>query len=787
MAERKLAVIFTGDPKGATRAMGEVEKAGGGLMSKLSKVGGGITTAFKGAAIGSGLLGGGLIAFGGDLLTSGAEVAAWRQKTGVVFEGQAADVRAWADKNNEAFGLTDDELAGLAASFGDLLKPMGFTADQAADMSTKVVGLSGALSSWSGGKVSAAEASDILAKAMLGERDGLKSLGISISEADVQARLAAKGQDKLTGAALEQAKAVATQELIFEKSTDAQKAWADGGNKALLGQNKLKAGIAELKETLATALTPVLASVAGWLGDRIPGAMAGAKALFDRVRPSLDTVAAGFSRVVEAVSPVVNRVREFFANDPDARFAALATVLGGVVLAAVVSLGTALVALFSPVYLVVGAVALLAAGVIYAYRHFEGFRGVVDGVVGWLTGTAWPAVQAFAGLVADGFGVLVGWVQAHWGQIKGYISGAIRTVATVVGGVIDGIKLAWQTWGDEILTIARTYWGYIKGTVENGIKLVKSVIDVVMGVIRGDWSRVWDGLRGIAGAVWDQIKLAAETGLKVLGAVISAAWDGIKLVAREAWDAFKRTVSSAIDGAVEFVRKLPGRIVAAIGDLNDLLLQAGKDVIAGLVRGITESIPSVSGVLGGITDMIPDWKGPAERDRTLLKPAGEKIMAGLVAGIESGVPALMGSLRNITAMIGRAADDNVAAFWRAQSMINSLSPGAQSNPDGSFSQWWVGTKYESSEYAKWIDALRRFFAGGGTGPSRPSDGAKSFPGTAAFSSAAGGGQTVVQVTVQGSLVHERDLPVFIADALNQGARAQARPLLDAGVTSLARR
>ena len=68
----------------------------------------------------------------------------------------------------------------------------------------------------------------ILTKAYLGERDALTSLGIKISEADVQARLAANGQDELTGAALEQAKAVATQQLIFEKSTDAQKAWSDG-------------------------------------------------------------------------------------------------------------------------------------------------------------------------------------------------------------------------------------------------------------------------------------------------------------------------------------------------------------------------------------------------------------------------------------------------------------------------------------------------------------------------------------------------------------------------------
>ena len=60
---------------------------------------------------------------------------------------------------------------------------------------------------------------------MLGEREQLKSLGISITEADVKQRLLKMGMEDLTGVQLQQAKATATQQLIFEKSTDAQAAF----------------------------------------------------------------------------------------------------------------------------------------------------------------------------------------------------------------------------------------------------------------------------------------------------------------------------------------------------------------------------------------------------------------------------------------------------------------------------------------------------------------------------------------------------------------------------------
>lgn len=264
----QVTIRIVGDTSDAQKAIGEFEGKLGGFGGKVKTFAAGAAGGFAAAfAVDK------VLAFGADLVGLGTKVEVWRQKTKTVFEGQAADVQKWADDNNEAFGITDDELAGLAASFGDLLKPMGFTSSAAADMSKTVVGLSGALSAWSGGQRSAAETSDILAKAILGERDGLKSLGISISEADVQYRLAQKGQEKLTGAALDQAKALATQELILMKSTDAQKAWTDGSMDNIKTQNELKATFAEVKEQLAAKLLPVFNSVAAWLvKDGIPAA-----------------------------------------------------------------------------------------------------------------------------------------------------------------------------------------------------------------------------------------------------------------------------------------------------------------------------------------------------------------------------------------------------------------------------------------------------------------------------------------------------------------------------------
>lgn len=227
----------------------DVMAAKGGKLGALAKAG-------------PAILGTSLAAAGVETFKLARNLELMDAKTSRVFADQRADVESWADANAHAMGLTTREAAGLAASFADLLIPMGFSREAAADMSTEVVGLSGALAEWSGGQRTAAEVSQILAKAMLGERESLKELGISIMEADVQARIATKGQQALTGAAREQAEAIATQELIFEKSADAQAAYAEGSDSLARSQAETTAKLKEARDEIVTNLTPAMGSLA---------------------------------------------------------------------------------------------------------------------------------------------------------------------------------------------------------------------------------------------------------------------------------------------------------------------------------------------------------------------------------------------------------------------------------------------------------------------------------------------------------------------------------------------
>ena len=214
-------------------------------------------TAYAGVAFGADAI----ISYGKEVFKAGIELSVFEKKARIVFGEALPGVTKAAEENATAMGLTSSQYVKAAADIGDLLIPMGFTRDAAAQMSVQLTNMGGVLSEWSGGTRSAAEVTHILNKALLGERDELKSLGIQISEEQVKQELQKKGYQDLTGRALEQAKALVTLEMIMSKSADAQTTYANGSDSIIRKQAEMSAKFAQIKEDLGTILIPLFAGL----------------------------------------------------------------------------------------------------------------------------------------------------------------------------------------------------------------------------------------------------------------------------------------------------------------------------------------------------------------------------------------------------------------------------------------------------------------------------------------------------------------------------------------------
>ncbi len=411
------------------------------LGKTLDKVGQDVNR-FKGMAVGASLaVGAALIGIGVDSFRLGKDLEKLNAKAGAVFKEQLPSINRWAEQNKRAFGASRSQVVGLAANMADLLIPMGFTTKQAAEMSTKIIGLSGALSNWSGGTKTAAEVSDILAKALLGERDGLKGLGISISDADVKARLLTqfgeKGFKKLSGATLAQATALATQQLILEKSTDAQTAWANGGKAAAEKQNEMKVRIQETRESLARGLTPAfevgtkaVSAFAGW-AERNQGTVKILAGVLGTLAAVVLTVSA-VTKVAAAVQAVFN-----------------------------------IVMMANPIGLVIIAIVALVAIIVLIATKTRWFQNI------W--GAAWGWVKQAAVNVWD-------WLKALPGRIGNVFAGIGRFISAPFRAAFNFIADAWNN------TVGRLSWsvpGWVPGIGGNTISAPRLPTFHTGGVVPG--------------------------------------------------------------------------------------------------------------------------------------------------------------------------------------------------------------------------------------------------------------------------------------------------------------
>jgi hypothetical protein len=105
-------------------------------------------------------------------------------KVDVAFKNSSAEVRDFAKTTLESFGIAEGTALDMAALFGDMSTSMGLSTDEAAKLSTSLVGLAGDLSSFKNMNIE--EVTTALNGVFTGETESLKRLGIVMTEVNLK-------------------------------------------------------------------------------------------------------------------------------------------------------------------------------------------------------------------------------------------------------------------------------------------------------------------------------------------------------------------------------------------------------------------------------------------------------------------------------------------------------------------------------------------------------------------------------------------------------------------------
>jgi hypothetical protein len=212
-----------------------------------------------------------LLALGVAAIKSGSDAEEASSKFNTVFKSIQKTANDAADDLSKSFGLSANASKELLGDTGDLLTGFGFTQESALSLSKQVNELAVDLASFTNFSGGAEGASSALTKALLGERDSVKALGISILEEDVKKQVAINTAKGFTFATERQAKAQATLDIAIEQSTNAIGDYSRTSDGFANQQRRLGAVLEDIAASIGAILLPIateLTSVVRALAER---------------------------------------------------------------------------------------------------------------------------------------------------------------------------------------------------------------------------------------------------------------------------------------------------------------------------------------------------------------------------------------------------------------------------------------------------------------------------------------------------------------------------------------
>lgn len=226
--------------------------------------------------------------------------------------------------------------------------------------------------------------------------------------------------------------------------------------------------------------------------------------------------------------------------------------------------------------------------------------------------------------------------------------------------LINGVAKGAEAFGKGFQFIAQILPSVIEFIASNreGLKLLAEGLLIAAGIVGFLAGAILTGLAGALALVTgllDFAKRSAEEAARVLF--------GLGIV----FENLPRVISAQISVAVNIVRSLPGQILNALGDIGNLLFDAGRRMLEGLGRGIESAVDGVKKKLKDFSqsslDTIKNFFGIRSPSR-VMAGIGVNLTEGLVRGIESGANSVNNALTGLSGNVVSTVDAEVVGGSR---------------------------------------------------------------------------------------------------------------------------
>ncbi len=414
-----LAVKIISDASSAAAGFNQAESQVGRFQSGMQAAAG-VATAVTA----------GMVAIGAASVQAASDAQQAAGAVEAVFGSSGSTITKFAANAADAVGLASSSYNQMAATLGAQLQSLGMSQQQSADQTNELIKLGADLAATFGGPTS--QAVEALGSLFRGETDPIERYGVSIKQADVNARLAAQGMSGLEGEAKKQAETQARLALLYEQTAGAQGQYGRESGSLAQQQERLNAQFTEAKISLGTALLPILTQVASVLANVARWVSENSTAFW---------VIVGVVGTLSAILLTLNAALTAYEV-----ISGVITVVNGIQTASWFATAAAELAALWPLALIVVAILAVIAVVVLIVRNLDTLK-------------EWWNIAFEAGRTA------VQWVWDKLQQLGSWIAGQFTSMVEAIGGVF------------------RTAFGIAKTVVEAMLSPINAVINAIQSLI----------------------------------------------------------------------------------------------------------------------------------------------------------------------------------------------------------------------------------------------------------------------------------------------------------------
>lgn len=654
-AEIKISIDFQGNGKPVEAAAKSVEDLGktaqesGKGFSALKEVGIGALRALGSAAADAAL--GGLKALGGavmDGIADAREAAKINAQTAQVIKstGNAAGVSAehvqdYASALSAAAGKSlfgDDQIqqsTNLLLTFTNI---KGATLDAATAISVDMAQALGGAPK---------DAAIQLGKALNDPLKGITALtrvGVTFSQ----------DQKDLIQAMVDTGDTAGAQAVILEELNKEFGGSAEAAAKADGGWAQFNDRLGEAKETIGTAILPLLNIFVGFLNDSLMPMVEQAAAAFSAWLADPATQA-GIQQLTQSIQTGLGVALTFITQT------AIPALIAGwqaiqPAIAAIIPVIQAVIATFQSA----GEQSSVLGGVIQQLGTiWTEYRALVETELA----AVWAIIQAVIGQIMVFWQAhsaeIIAFAQTTWTTIVQIVQLAIELLQATIIPALQYIASFIQAHGTEIQGIFTVVWETIKAIVTVALGLIKGILQVALAVIKGDWQGAWDAIKGIASLFWETVKALFKLNLDLINILFRGVWDGIKAYFQGIMDSIVGWVIQTFEGIKNAIVSSAGKLRAAAGGVADSIVSG---IVSGIESGASSIINAAKDAAMAALDAAKKAIGFGSPAKAFM-PVGFSMGSGMAVGMAASAP-MVADAASYTAGAGVAGASNVANSYR---------------------------------------------------------------------------------------------------------------------------